>query len=36
VQRFAGSPAALAFAEIVRPILANLHRGKKPAPAGKA
>jgi Mrp family chromosome partitioning ATPase len=36
VQRFAGSPTALAFAEIVRPILANLHPGKKPAPpAGK-
>jgi Mrp family chromosome partitioning ATPase len=32
VQRFAGSPTALAFAEIVRPILANLHPGKNPAP----
>ncbi|NWG76023.1 MAG: P-loop NTPase, partial [Rubrivivax sp.] len=32
VQRFAGSPTALAFAEIVRPILANLHAGRKPGP----
>lgn len=37
VQRFAASPAAQAFAEIVRPILANLRLSEGPAsPTGKA
>ncbi len=37
VQRFAGSPTAQAFAEIVRPILANLRSGEVPAsPTGKS
>ncbi len=37
VQRFAGSPAAQAFAEIVRPILSNLRPGEGPAsPTGKS
>lgn len=36
VQRFAGSPTAQAFGEIVRPILSNLHPGEGPAsPTGK-
>jgi Mrp family chromosome partitioning ATPase len=37
VQRFAGSPTAQAFAEIVRPILSNLRPGEGPAsPIGKS